>query len=174
LEDAEDLLEIYRPHVVTSAVSFEWAMPSLEEFRLRISDVLQDFPWIVVEDESGILGYAYAARYRNRMAYQWSVETSVYVRDGYHRKGVATTLYKELLAILKEQYYTTAFAVITLPNEKSVGFHESHGFKYLCTFPKVGFKLGSWHDVGWWAKELNPQDCPPKTPVRFKEIFSRS
>lgn len=165
------MLEIYRPHVVGSAVSFEWELPTLTEFQNRITEVLKEFPWIVMEDASGgILGYAYAAKYRTRLAYQWCVETSVYVREGQHRAGVGKALYQELLPILKRQGFTRAYAVIALPNEKSVKFHEALGFTYLCTYPKVGFKLGKWHDVGWWEKALNDFGIHPKTPISFTRL----
>jgi len=168
------MLAIYEPHVVGSSVSFEWELPSIEEFRQRITDVLQDFPWLVAYDETGIIGYAYATKYRTRLAYQWSVETSVYVRQDQYRQGVGHKLYEALLPILIQQNYTTAFAVIALPNEKSVRFHEAHDFKYLCTYPKVGFKLDSWHDVGWWSLELIPTTGTPESPIPFREIFSNS
>ena len=164
------MLSIYAPHVQGSSVSFEWELPSLAEFGQRVNDVLQDFPWLVAEDESGILGYAYATKYRSRMAYQWSVETSVYVRGGLYRAGVGRKLYEELIPVLKRQNLTTAYAVIALPNEKSVRFHEAMGFRYLCTYPKAGFKLGSWHDAGWWALELNPCEGIPQNPVPFGRL----
>lgn len=155
-----------------SAVSFEYELPTSAEFKQRITDVLKTYPWLVAEDESGILGYAYAASYRSRTAYQWNVETSVYVRGDQHRKGVGKKLYQSLLPLLINQGFTTAFAVITLPNDKSVKFHEAHGFKYLCTYPKVGFKLGQWQDVGWWTLELNPTVGIPENPVPFSELIS--
>lgn len=166
------MLAIYAPHVTGSSVSFEWELPSVAEFSLRITNILKAYPWIVAEDKSGILGYAYAASYRSRTAYQWSVETSVYIREDQYRAGVGRKLYENLLAQLKKQHFTTAFAVITLPNEKSVKFHEALGFTYLCTYPKVGFKLNAWHDVGWWSLELNSMAKVPKMPLPFKEIFS--
>ncbi len=171
IDDAEAMLAIYAPHVVGSSVSFEWELPTLSEFKMRISEILQELPWFVAEDEDEqILGYAYAAKYRTRTAYQWAVETSVYVAQKKGRSGVGRNLYGPLIDTLKKQGFTTAFAVIALPNERSVLFHESMGFNYLCTYPKIGFKLNSWHDVGWWQLELNTTAQAPRPPIPLQQL----
>ena len=159
------MLEIYRPHIVGSSVSFEYEVPSEKEFRERILKILPSLPWLVYEIDGAVVGYAYASRYRDRAAYQWSVETTVYVGAQHQRAGVARALYEALIASLKKQNYLIAYGVITLPNPKSVAFHEALGFKPLCVYPKAGFKLGKWHDVGWWRLELGEFPEEPVVPT---------
>jgi phosphinothricin acetyltransferase len=102
-----------------------------------------------------IAGYAYATRYRERTAYQWSVESSVYIHNDFQRTGIGRVLYDVLLEILKRQGFRNVYAVINLPNDKSVQFHESCGFTWFATYEKVGYKLGRWKDVGWWKLSIN-------------------
>ncbi|HTL12779.1 MAG TPA: arsinothricin resistance N-acetyltransferase ArsN1 family B [Bdellovibrionota bacterium] len=168
--DAEAMLAIYAPHVERSAVSFEWELPSLAEFRGRIRDTLRDYPWFVATDETGVTGYAYAARYRTRTAYQWSVETTIYLRPDRQGRGTGRALYERLLATLRKQGIRLAYGVIALPNEASVRFHEALGFKAFALYPQAGFKLGHWHDVGWWRKELVELGNEPAPPVPFKDL----
>jgi len=167
-EDAPALLEIYAPYVTDSAVSFELELPSLEVFRDRIEMYSHRFPWLVMEDEMGILGYAYAFSYRERKAYQWCVETSVYLAPHAKGKGVGKLLYNRLFEILTELNYTRAYAVITLPNEASTKFHAKMGFTSFATYQKVGFKFNAWHDVHWMEKEIQAPVIP-SDPILFSE-----
>ena len=123
IADARAILRIYAPHVETSSVSFELSLPSLEEMAARI-ETNRKLGWYVYEQDGEVLGYAYASKHRDRAAYQWCCEVSAYVDERCRRKGVAALLYERLLRELKEKGYVNAYAVITLPNEKSVGFHE--------------------------------------------------
>jgi phosphinothricin acetyltransferase len=118
----------------------------------------------VFEKAGKIVGYAYASKHRDRAAYQWCCEVSVYVDERHHGLGIATLLYLRLMQTLKSKGYVHAFAGITLPNHKSVQFHKRLGFKSIGVYPKIGFKLGGWHDVEWMTLELA---SPPKNPVRF-------
>ena len=117
-----------------------------------------------------IAGYAYGAKYRERTAYQWCVESSVYMHDNFLRKGIANALYTVLIAILKRQGYNNVYAVINLPNEKSVAFHEKMGFTYFATYENVGYKLGKWKNVGWWQLIINEYSDEPEPPVKFSEM----
>lgn len=168
--DAAGILAIYAPYINNSSITFETEVPGIDEFEKRISSYLENWPWLVEETDGEITGYAYASRYRERTAYQWSIECSVYVHDKYLRSGIARKLYSILFAILKEQGFTTVYAVINLPNDRSVAFHESMGFRYFATYEKVGFKLGQWKNVGWWQLQLNEYAHNPAPPVKFTAL----
>lgn len=165
--DSGDILAIYAPYIEKTSFTFETDVPSPEAFAERISSYLESWPWLVCEVDGVIAGYAYAARYRERVAYQWSVESSVYVHDDHQRKGIARILYSALFKILKRQGFRNVYAVINLPNEKSVAFHESLGFSYFATYEQVGYKLGQWKNVGWWRLIVNEFDHEPAAPVLF-------
>ena len=156
--DAPALLEIYRPFVESSAVSFETEIPSVEEFAARISKYTDGWAWLVAEHADRCVGYAYASAHRERRAYQWSVETSAYVRPDYYRQGIARRLYLELFDVLIAKGYCNAYAGITMPNDASVGFHRSVGFEFVGVFRAVGRKFDAWHDVSWWHRRL--RDAP--------------
>ncbi|MBM3417233.1 MAG: N-acetyltransferase family protein [Bacteroidetes bacterium] len=166
-DDAKGILDIYVPYIQNTSFTFETELPSVAAFGERIEDYLQSWPWLVYEINGILAGYAYASRYRERTAYQWSVECSVYVHNDFQRMGVAQALYAALFEILKRQGFRNVYAVINLPNEKSVAFHENFGFKYFATYEQVGFKLGKWKNVGWWRLTLNAFDDDPAPPVLF-------
>ncbi len=172
-EDAEYMLDIYATSIINSVISFEMMVPSVQDFGQRIENTLKTYPWIVLAINDRILGYAYAGPHRAREAYQWSVETTVYVAEEARRTGVARSLYVALLTILRLQGFCCAFAGITLPNPPSVGFHEHLGFKRLGVYEKVGYKMGAWHDVGWWSYALHDVEEPPK-PVVPISAFAKS
>jgi phosphinothricin acetyltransferase len=157
--DAEALLAIYRPYVLTTAISFELEPPSLDDFRARIERSIADWACLVAERGGRPLGYAYGSTHRPRAAYQWSVETTVYVAEGSHGQGLGRRLYEALLPTLAERGYCNAYAGITLPNHKSVGLHQGLGFEAIGVFRSVGRKFGAWHDVSWWHRRLRSE--PP-------------
>jgi L-amino acid N-acyltransferase YncA len=169
-KDAEGILDIYAPFIRDTSYTFETDVPSMPVFAERINGCLINWPWLVVETEGIIAGYAYGARHRERKAYQWCVESSVYIHPDYQKKGVGRALYTALLAILKEQGYYNVYAVINLPNDGSVSFHESCGFSWFATYKKVGFKLGRWKDVGWWQYVINEYRDNPPDPLKFELI----
>jgi len=164
-DDAEAIAAIYGPIVANTTISFELEPPSVDEMRSRIAATLPRLPWLVsLDDAGGVNGYVYAGRHRERAAYQWSVDTTAYVREDSRGQGVGRRLYAELFRRLVEQGYYQAFAGIALPNEASIGLHEALGFKPLGVYRKVGFKKGAWRDVGWWQKELQPTEREPEAP----------
>ncbi|RYY62512.1 MAG: N-acetyltransferase family protein, partial [Chitinophagaceae bacterium] len=128
------------------------------------------YPWLVAEVDGQVAGYAYAAPYNERAAYQWACLSSVYLAEGFKGKGVARPLYEALFALLRAQGYRSVFALITLPNEPSVRLHERCGFRYFTTFENIGFKLGSWHKVGWWRLDLAGFNDRPDVPLRFAQL----
>jgi len=163
-EDAPRLLDIYAPFVRETWISFEYEPPNVEEFRGRIQRLAPVSPWLVAENEDEIVGYAYADRLRARPAYQWAIETTVYVDRASHRRGVARALYGVLFTALRVQGYGSAWAGIALPTPRSVALHEALGFRSAGTWPDVGFKLGAWRDLGWWRlplQALGPSPAPP-------------
>jgi phosphinothricin acetyltransferase len=170
--DAERMLAIYAPIVRDTAISFELEPPTEEEFRQRIRDSKEFAPWLVCEMEGAILGYAYAGRIRPRAAYQWSVEVTVYVNPDYHRRGVGGAVYTSLFECLRLLGFCGAIAVITLPNPASVALHESLGFEPIGVFNSIGYKLGEWHDSGWWQLGLQEHSPSPAPPRRLSEALN--
>ena len=160
-DDAEAILDIYRPIVLDSHISFEYEPPDAAEMRRRIGRTLEDYPWIVAEDEGDdgrLLGYAYAVRFRGREAYDWSAETTIYVSPGRKRAGVGSVLIRGLLRCMREQGFHVAVAGIALPNPDSVAFHECVGFEKSGIVRRAGYKAGHWRDIGFWQFELRRAD----------------
>lgn len=165
--DAPGILKIYAFYIESTSLTFETEVPSVESFADRIASYLETWPWLVFENNGEIGGYAYASKHRERAGYKWCAESSVYILDKYKGSGVAKALYQTLFAILKKQGCRNVYAVINLPNETSVSFHEKCGFKYFATFENIGYKLGSWKNVGWWRVILNGFDDNPAPPEKF-------
>jgi L-amino acid N-acyltransferase YncA len=163
-EDAEPILEIYAPFCRETPVSFETQPPTIDDMRQRIAKVLKSHPWLVCEEDGLILGYAYASPHRERAAYVWSVDVSVYVREGRRRGGLGRALYTALFRLLKLQGYYTALAGTTLPNPGSIGLHRAMGFEPVGVYRNIGFKCGAWHDVAWWQLVLKEADSEPEPP----------
>lgn len=171
-DDAEDIRTIYAPHVRNSAVSFERHPPTTDEILQRIEGDHPHLPWLVCESDA-VLGYAYAGPYRTREAYQWSVESSVYVHEEHQRSGIARGLYTSLFEILRLQGFYNVYAGMTLPNPKSSGFHESMGFEPIGVYENVGFKDGDWHSVRWYHKRLDEYPSSPAPPISVHEAQQR-
>jgi phosphinothricin acetyltransferase len=168
--DVEALAGIYAPYVTGSAISFEVEPPSAEEMGVRLRACLTVAPWLVLVDGGQMLGFAYASRHRERAAYRWSVDASVYVREDARRRGIGRSLYTSLFALLRLSRFFVAHAGITLPNAASVGLHESLGFEPVGVYASVGYKNGSWHDVGWWRLPLRAPVPAPAEPLSFPEL----
>ncbi len=168
--DAAGILSIYAPYIESTSFTFETVVPSVEAFAERIRNYLLEWPWLVCEIDGVIAGYAYSNRHRERTAYQWCIESSVYIHDDFQRAGIAGALYSTLFEILKKQGFRNVYAVINLPNDKSVAFHESCGFEYFATYEMVGYKLGKWKNVGWWRLILNEYGNEPEAPLKFSDM----
>lgn len=169
-EDAAGILAIYAPYIQNTSYTFETEVPSVQEFAERIRSYLVNWPWLVWEEEGKVAGYAYGARYRERVAYQWCTESSIYMHDDFQKAGIGRRLYATLIEILKRQGFRNVYAVINLPNEKSVAFHEKSGFTHFATYEQVGYKLGKWKNVGWWRLVLNEFGDEPAAPVKFSAL----
>jgi L-amino acid N-acyltransferase YncA len=164
-DDADAVHAIYTPAIIHTAITFETELPGAETMRHRIVNRLQHYPWLVWEEKGDVLAYAYATRFRERAAYDWIAETSVYVRADARRRGIARHLYGVLLDVMRFQGINQVVGVITLPGEVSVSLHEAMGFTPAGVWHHAGHKLGQWWDVGVWQKELQTPANPP-VPVR--------
>lgn len=153
-DDAAACVDIYRPYVVDTAVTFETDVPTVESMAERIEGALATHEWLVLEFDGDIGGYAYAHQFNPRPAYLWSVETSVYVARDRQRTGAGRTLYAELLRRLAERGFRRAFAGIAQPNDASNALHGALGFRPVGRYRRVGWKHGAWHDVEWWQLDL--------------------
>jgi L-amino acid N-acyltransferase YncA len=167
--DAENILEIYAPYIKHSFCTFESEVPTVEQIRERIQKVLESKPWIVCVIDKKLAGYVYASAHRDRAAYQWSCECSVYTKTDFQGIGIGHQLYKVLFQMLKTLGYRNVYAGITLPNEASARLHEKHGFTHFATYENVGYKLGHWKDVGWWKLQLNNYNPKPSPPIKLSE-----
>lgn len=168
--------QIYQP-AVGSIISFEEVAPDAEEMAARMRTVLGRTPWLVAENDGGlVVGYAYAGEHRTRAGYRWSVDISVYVDTAWHGRGIGKALYGELLPTLRRQRFVNAYAGIGLPNPASVALHESIGMTRIGTYERVGWKLGRWVDVCWYGLRLTdpPVDSPPPEPIALPQLLADS
>ncbi len=158
--DVADILAIYAPYITDTVITFETEVPTLEEFEERIEGIKKDFPYLVCEVDGRVAGYAYASKHRARSAYKYSVDVSIYVAPNYHHKGIGKALYKNLFEALNKYEYYSAYAGITLPNDKSIGLHKAFGFTEVGIYHNVGYKKGNWLDVIWLEKPLKEYGVP--------------
>jgi phosphinothricin acetyltransferase len=165
--DAAACVEIYRPYVLNTPITFETDVPTVEEMAERIVAARATHEWLVLEVDGSVTGYAYAHRFNPRAAYQWSVETSIYLAQGGLRSGGGRMLYGELLRRLAQRGFRRAFGGIAQPNEASNALHEAFGFRRVGRYRRVGWKLGAWHDVDWWQLDLIAPDdeVDPPRPI---------
>lgn len=175
VEDAQHLLAIYEPYIRNTAITFEYELPAVEEFQNRIQTTLEKYPYLVAEKEGQIVGYAYASAYKTRAAYDWSVETSIYLREDARGGGIGKQLYHKLEEMLRALNIMNLTACITYPNEESITFHEKNGYVKNAHFSKIGYKHGTWHDVIWMEKCLveHPQEPPAVIPFSKSSLFSK-
>ncbi|MBM6993938.1 MAG: N-acetyltransferase [Prevotella sp.] len=180
-DDARQLLDIYRPYVLETAITFEYEVPSIEEFWHRIETTLARYPYLVAETSDGvIIGYAYASAFKSRAAYDWAVELSVYISAEYHHSGIGHTLYQALEDILKQQHVTNLNACITYSDREdtyhdntSTVFHEKSGFIHVAHFHQCGYKFDRWWDMIWMEKMIAPHDTPHPPFIPFQELCAR-
>ncbi len=168
--DLPEMLEIYTPYIVNSTVSFEYAPPSLAEFRRRFTEFTRQFPWLVWEEGGRLLGYAYASAPFSREAYQWCAEPTIYLREEAHGKGIARKLYAVLEEILFAQGYQVLYSLVCAENVPSLRFHEKNGYHIRAEFPAQGFKFGRWLDMIWLEKRPEMAKIPSSPPCKWSEI----
>lgn len=167
--DCKQILDIYKQYINTP-ITFEYELPSEEIFSKRIEEISVIYPYLVLEENGKIFGYAYAHRLRERKAYQWIAELSIYLDKNITSKGYGRILYEKLLKILEQQGIKTVYGCITIPNEKSEKLHEVLGFKKVGVFSKAGYKNGKWLDVAWFEKNIAPCETNPKNIVSIKNL----
>lgn len=167
--DGEALAAIYKHYVENTAITFEYVAPTGEEFAERIAHKSEKYPFIIAEEDGRPVGYAYASEYRERAAYSWDVETSVYLDLEHQGCGIGKRLYSALEEILKLQNVVNLYACITYPNEPSIAMHESMGYKFIGRFHSAGFKMGEWHDVIWMEKQIS-FPASPAPVIAYPEL----
>lgn len=170
--DAAACHAIYAPVIEGSAITFETELPGVEAMRGRIAARMASHPWLVWEENGTVLAYAYAGRFRERAAYDWVAETSIYVHEDARRRGIARRLYGALLDAMRLQGINQAVGVITLPGDTSVAMHASMGFTPAGVWPSAGYKLGRWWDVGVWSLFLSATENPPSPVVLFAALVA--
>lgn len=168
--DAGELLAIYAPYVVNTPITFEYDIPTVQEFEDRMSAVLTQYPYLIAIQDGSILGYAYASAFKSRAAYSWCVETSIYVRMESQGRGLGHILYEELETILAKQHILNLNACIAYPNPASIAFHEKLGYQTIAHFSKCGYKLGHWYDMIWMEKLLGEHKESPEPFIPFSEL----
>jgi L-amino acid N-acyltransferase YncA len=169
-DDAAALVAIYAPMLRDTAITFEVEPVGTDEMRRRVTTTLRRHPWLVAEIDGEVAGYTYAAQHRTRAAYDWSADVSVYLAPQARGHGMGSALYTALLHLLTAQGYANALAGIALPNDASVRLHESLGFTAVGVYRAVGWKLGSWHDVGWWQLRLTNSDAEPRPLIDLPDL----
>ena len=160
--DAKALVEIYRPYVEDTAITFEYETPSIEEFENRIENIQKKYPYLVYEMNNEIVGYAYANTFKARAAYDWTVEVTIYLKTDCKGKGIGTQLYKRLEELLKTMGFTNMCACITYTDvedeylqNQSMKFHEKYGFTLVGKFHNCGYKFNRWYHMIWMEKMIN-------------------
>lgn len=170
LSDAEDLLNIYAPYVKNTDITYEYEVPSIDEFKQRMENVLSKFPYIVAIVDDKIAGYVYASTFRQRLAYNWGLETSIYIMEQFQGNHLGEKLYKILEAILQKQNITNLYASITYPNPQSIMFHTKMGYKKIAHFTKCGYKAGKWLDMIFMEKMINKHSIPAKKIIYLPDM----
>ena len=177
VSDAEELLGIYVPYVEKTAISFEWDVPSVSEFRRRIENTLKKYPYLVAEKDGEILGYAYTGAFVGRAAYDWAAEVSIYVKEDKRKMGVGRRLYQALEAVSQAQNILNLNACIGYPDEddehltkNSVQFHGHLGYEMVGKFHKCGYKFGRWYHMVWMEKIIGTHEDVPAPVIPFSQI----
>lgn len=169
-DNAQELLAIYAPYVDKTNITFEYEVPSLEEFRKRICHTIESYPYLVAVEDGTILGYTYASSFKNRDAYDWSVETSIYIREDIRGRGIGSALYKALEECLYRQHICNLCACISYPHPESIAFHEKFGYKQVAHFHKSGYKNSQWIDMIWMEKSLYPHEQHPLPFIPYPQL----
>lgn len=167
-QDAPAIAAIYSHYVRETVITFACEEPAAAHYAEQLEE--GRYPFLVAQDENGIAGFAYAAAFRQKEAFRWDVELTIYLRPGMERQGLGSALMRPLLALLRTQGYLLAYSCITLPNEGSIALHKRFGFEELGIFPRTGYKLGRWCDVIWLQLPLSHPDGEPLEPLAFSQL----
>ena len=164
LADVPVMLEIYRPYILDTAITFEYEVPTLAEFEERFCTITTRFPWLVWEEEGVVLGYAYAGPFKTRAAYQWDADLSIYLGQDCRGKGIGKSLYTELERRMHDLGYHVLYGVVTSANDASCRFHEALGYRPIAVFENTGVKFGRWYSITWYEKRIR-EGVPEHVPV---------
>ena len=170
LEDAPAMISIYEPYIIGTAITFEYETISVETMQGRMEVVQKQFPWLVYELEGRVVGYAYCSRFKERAAFDWDCECSVYIDEKEHRKGIATALYTKLFELVTRQGYYNIYALITYSHENSVALHKKFGFTEVGVYKKTGYKMGKWWDLLVMEKKIHSFEEIPMKPKSIQEL----
>ena len=177
IDDANEILNIYAPYVEKTAITFEYDVPSIDEFKVRMKNTLKKYPYIVAESKGEILGYAYTGVFVGRPAYDWAVETTIYIKENKKKMGLGKKLYKALEDISKSQNILNMNACIGYPEiedeyltKNSVQFHEHLGYSMVGEFHKCGYKFGRWYNMMWMEKMIGKHDLNPSPIIYFPDL----
>lgn len=173
VRDAEAILSIYAPYIEQTSFTFETCVPSLTAFEERMKGIVGKYPYLVAIEHDQITGYAYAHRQAERAAYQWNAELSVYVAQNRRGRGLGRALSEAVIRLLELQGIRNVFSLITLPNDASVHMHKALGFRQVGTQYQAGYKLGAWHDVGWFQKQLGDMSKAPSDLCDLREVLGK-
>lgn len=168
LQDSKEILDIYKPYISNSVITFETTIPTIEDFTNRIKKIKTKYPYLVVIDNNRVVGYAYLSFFKDRKAYDCSAEISIYLDKQYQNKGLGFKLYQTLFDIAKRQNIVNIYACITYPNDQSIGFHQKLGFEFEAKFEKCGYKFGTWLDVVFYKKVIN--EYGDKDFIKFDDL----
>ena len=171
-DDLGPVCTIINYFITTTVANFRTEPQTVDEWRQSWTRLHERFPWLVAADGDRVVGVAYAAPWNERAAYQWTVETTVYVDAGAHLRGIGHALYADILSRLLAQGFRSALAVIGLPNNPSVRLHERHGFSQVGQLADAGFKFGAWHDVGLWQRQLQDGSRQSRAPLAVQASTS--
>lgn len=173
LSDSREILALYAPFITDTTISFEYTVPSLEDFTARIEHIAAEYPYLVYIKDEKIIGYAYAHRYLERAAYQWDVEVTIYLADEAQGKGIGKILYHALEDLLQIQGIKNLYSCITANNKHSIGFHKNCGYEIVGSFTKAGYKNGCWQDVVWMQKNISPYIDNPQPPKKMQNLSEK-
>jgi len=165
--DAGEVLSVYAPFVANTVITFEYEVPDIVTFRKRMKNIQEEYPYLVCTKDGKIVGYAYASRHKERAAYQWNAELSVYVAEEYHGIGIGKALYASVIEILRAQNVQNVYGCVTTPNIKSEALHRCFGFQLVGVYHGTGYKFGRWLDVAWFEKHTGAHETEP---MPFKKI----
>jgi L-amino acid N-acyltransferase YncA len=172
IEDCPEILGIYGYFVENTAVTFEYEVPTLGEMEGRMKNILLKYPYLVSVEAEKVIGFAYAADFRHRAAYQWSCECTVYIAPEHQGKGTGRLLYQRLLDMLRLQGYFNVFAGVAIPNERSIRLHQQCSFEEIGEYRNIGYKRGVWHTTRWFQLVLREHSVDPAPPKRPDEIMN--
>ena len=173
-KDTGAVLSVYKHFVENTIISFEYEAPTRDEYAERIITNTEKYPWLACFQDTETVGFAYASAHRYRPAYQWSAELTIYLASNFQTKGIGRILYETLFSLLKIQGYYTVFAGVSLPNEKSVGFHRALGFEEVGVFKNIGYKDGKWCNTHWFQYALREYGVSPEPPINLNQVRKAS